>query len=215
MRLVFPALTLLAAPAKACGVALVLAVDVSGSINQEEYSVQMNGLAEALQDPTVLDAILTERAALALIQWSGARRQHVSLPWTAPQSPDEVRDLAALVRTLPREWTASSTALGPAMAYAGDYFAGAPSCDRRVIDVSGDGPSNEGLRAREVRDLLVARGMTINGIAIEDAAIDVSDYYEANVIGGEGAFVLTAESYADYPRAILRKLLAELARPSA
>ena len=206
---------LLPAEAKACGVALALIVDVSGSINQGEYQYQMRGLAEALLDPTVRDALVNEQAALILIQWGSGSRQTVILPWTLMRDDAAVADFAERSRTAPRAWFATSTAIGSALRFTGEHFDQAPLCERNVIDVSGDGPSNDGPLTWQMRDDLVAKGIIINGIAIEDSVINVTDYYKANVIGGFGSFVLTAESYEDYPRAIKRKLINEITKPAS
>ena len=206
---------LLPAEAKACGVALALIVDVSGSINQGEYQYQMRGLAEALLDPTVRDALVSEQAALTLIQWGSHARQKVVLPWTVMRDDAAVADFARRSRIAPREWFVTSTAIGSALRFTGEYFASAPLCQRHVIDVSGDGPSNDGTLTWQMRDELVARGIVINGIAIEDSVVNVTAYYKANVIGGFGSFVLTTESYEDYPRAIKRKLINEVTKPAS
>jgi Ca-activated chloride channel family protein len=209
-------LSLVAAqPAAACGLALALTVDVSGSISAAEYRVQMEGLAEALLAPEVRRALVAEQAALAVIQWSGGANQALSLPWV------EVRDEAVLlalsrdIRLIPRQWFAARTAIGAALQFTARSFAQAPACDRRVIDISGDGRSNEGLAVAGVRDLLVRDGIRINAVAIEGAEAGVTGHFRDAVIGGPGAFVVTAEGYADYPRAIRLKLLAETAPPSS
>ncbi len=203
------------AQAQACGVALALVIDVSGSINDGEYHMQMQGLADAILDSTVRDAMVDAQVALTVIQWSGGSRQKISVPWAIMRDAGELARFAQAARTAPREWFASHTAVGSAMKFAGEYFAEAPVCERRVIDVSGDGPSNGGPLTWEVRDDLVAKGFIINGIAIEDAIVNVTDFYNANVKGGHGSFVLTATGYDDYPRAIKRKLINEVTKPAS
>lgn len=215
MKALLIALLLLPAPAPACGIALALIVDVSGSISEAEYDLQMQGLADALLDPTVRDAMIAEQAALTLIEWSGGSRQKVMVPWVQMRDPAALLEFSRQTRNAPREWRASFTAVGSAMRFTGAYFSEAPVCERRVIDVSGDGASNDGPRTWVVRDALVAQGFIINGIAIEGAIVSVTDYYKSNVIGGAGAFVLTATSYEDYPRAIRRKLINEVTKPAS
>ncbi len=199
----------------ACGVALALIVDVSGSINEAEFDLQMQGLADALLDPTVRDAMIAEQAALTLIEWSATGQQAVIAPWTQMTGDGALIEFAGQVRAAKREWRASFTAVGAALRFAGEYFAVAPACERKVIDISGDGPGNDGPRAWVVRDELVAQGFIINGIAIEGAIVSITEYYQANVIGGFGSFVLTATDYEDYPRAIKRKLINEVTRPGS
>jgi len=208
-------LTLTALPAQACDVALALTVDVSGSISPTEYNLQMLGLADALEDPTISDALVRGQVALLLVQWTGAGRQYVSIPWTEIDSLETLRAFAANVRGTERAWRHFSTAIGDALLFTSAQFADAPPCARQVIDVSGDGVSNEGSIAGQSRDRVVALGVTINGLAIETSVEELTRYYDKFVIGGEGAFVLTALNYADYPRAIRRKLLSEVVRPAS
>ncbi len=201
---------LVALPVRACDVALALTVDVSGSIDEDEYRLQMDGLAAALRDPTVEDAILKHKAALMLVQWTGGSRQAVSIPWQRMATRDDVAMFAARVAATPREWSQFSTAIGNAVTFTAAQFGPVADCTRHVIDVSGDGYSNEGVNPRQAGEMLASEGFQINGLAIEGDAFELTEYFRANVIQGEGAFVLTAETYADYPRAIWRKLLAEL-----
>ncbi|MFY0691383.1 MAG: DUF1194 domain-containing protein [Paracoccaceae bacterium] len=202
-------------PAQACEVALVLAVDISGSISTEEYRLQMDGLAEALRDPTVSDALVDTKATLSLMQWTGASRQSFSIPWTRITSRADVAALAEQVTAVERAWLNYSTAIGEALLAAASTFAEVPDCERRVIDVSGDGYSNEGDAPDYARDFLAGNGVTINGLAIEGAVEDLTSYFRSEVIGGPGAFVLTSRGYEDYPRAIRRKLLTEITKPSS
>ncbi len=216
MKALLFALLLFPAPVAAkCGVALALIVDVSGSINDAEFTLQMEGLADAILDPSVRDAMIEEQAALSLIEWSGGSRQKVMLAWVQIKDEAALIEFSNLTRTAPRAFFASFTSVGSALKFTGEYYAEAPFCERRVIDVSGDGPSNDGPRTWKVRDDLVSKGFIINGIAIEGAIVNVTEYYLGNVIGGYGSFVLTAASYEDYPRAIRRKLIAEVTKPGS
>jgi len=200
-------------PATACQLALALTIDVSGSIDPDEYALQMNGLAQALEDPTVADALVAAKANLLVMQWSGTSRQQISLNWQAMNRLSDVENLARDVRNLPRAWRNFSTAIGDALLKAGNSFADVPHCKRRVVDVSGDGISNEGFSVEAARTALVARGIIINGLAIESTQEGLRDYFKESVIGGHGSFALKAEGYADYPRAIRRKLLEEITKP--
>lgn len=208
-------LALTALPAQACDVALALTVDVSGSISPAEYDVQMLGLADALEDPTISDALVRGQVALILIQWTGSGRQVVSIPWTRVTDRAALQSFATQVRATGRAWRHFSTAIGDALLFTAAQFAQAPQCARQVIDVSGDGVSNEGTIVMQSRERVVALGVTINGLAIETSVENLTRYYDRFVIGGEGAFVLTALNYEDYPRAIRRKLLSEVVRPAS
>ncbi len=199
--------------ALACKVALALTVDVSGSIDGDEYALQMDGLADALSDPTVADALVESSAQLMVMQWSGTSRQDISIPWRHMTNHDEVASLSEDVRRIPRQWRNFSTAIGDALLEAGNSFADVPNCERRVIDVSGDGLSNEGFDVEAARNVIIGQGIVINGLAIEGAQDDLTAYFRNSVIGGRGSFVVKAGSYADYPRAIRRKLLNEVTKP--
>jgi Ca-activated chloride channel family protein len=202
-------------PALACETALVLAVDVSGSISDREYVLQINGIADALEDPDILAALVEGQGALAILQWSGEDRQTLALPWHRLGSADQVMDLTGMIRALPRPWN-TSTSIGEAIRAAMALFAEVPDCRRRVIDVSGDGTENDALTLPEARADAVAAGITVNGLAIEvgGGVSAMTDYYRENVISPEG-FVVTAKGIQDFPRAIHAKLLRELAKPSS
>jgi len=122
----------------ACELALVLAVDVSGSVDPLEYDIQMQGLAAALQDSIVSEALVRAEANLLLLQWTGSTRQAVSLPWRQIESFDDVAQFAADVAEAPRVWRNFSTAIGEALGVALQQFDTVPECRRRVIDVSGE-----------------------------------------------------------------------------
>ena len=126
----------------------------------------------------------------------------------------DVIEISRIVSEAPREYRHFSTAIGDALIVAADLLGViGDRCKRKVIDVSGDGTSNEGSDVRRVRDSLVRGGVQINGLAIETTDETLTDYYRNNVIGGPGAFVLTAKTFDDYPRAIRRKLLREITKP--
>ena len=206
-----------ATPARPCDIALVLAVDVSGSVDQWEYDLQTRGLARALRDPEVADALTWTQARVAVVQWSGAGQQILSIPWTEVQEPAQARQLAARVEGLPRSFDNGNTAVGQAIDFAAALF-GPPvrGCARWVIDVSGDGDENEGMTVGPARRRAWARGITINGLAIEPAGQGraLTNFYRGWVIT-PGGFVETAQGHEDFERAIRRKLLRELAPPLA
>lgn len=221
------ALCLLPLRLAACEIALVMAVDVSGSVDPQEYDIQMRGLAAALRDGAVAGALAEGRAQVALVQWSGSSRQQVTLPWREIASFADAEALAAEVEQAPRAWRHFSTAIGEALRAAAALFAQVPDCRRRVIDLSGDGASNEGPEPAGQKPALTALGIVVNALAIEGQELDVTalsvqgvdpdltGYYFENVIHGPGAFVATAKSFADYPDRIRQKLLREITRQTA
>ena len=203
------------APTLGCDLALALAVDVSGSVDPSEYETQMQGLADALRDPVVSEALVRAEAALIVIQWTGSSRQEVSLPWTQIRTFDDIEAFAVAIETTPRRWRNFSTAIGEALEFAMAQFATSPPCKRKVIDVSGDGPSNEGTEPQDIHADLRALKVTVNALAIEASVSDLTAYFWENVITGEGAFVATANSFEDYPDRIRQKLRRETTRQLA
>lgn len=196
--------------AKACEVALALTVDISGSVDREEYALQMNGLAGALNDPTVSQALIARKAALILIQWTGTSRQVVSLNWARMHTFKDVEDFADKVSQTPREWRNFSTAIGDALTFTAMQFDAVADCKRKVIDVSGDGPSNEGVEPLGIRRDLADAGFAINGLAIEGSAENLTEYYRDFVIAGPKSFVMTANTFDEYPKRIKQKLFREV-----
>jgi Ca-activated chloride channel family protein len=201
--------------ASACDLALALAVDVSGSVDAREYRIQMDGLAAGLRDSVVSEALVRSQAQLLLVQWTGSSRQQIAIPWTRIDSFAALEDFAARVESDPRLWRNYSTAIGEALAFTMTTFDDVPDCARHLIDVSGDGPSNEGLDPARMHPALRAAGITVNAIAIEESEPDLTAYFFENVIVGEGAFVVSASGFADYPERIRKKLLREVTRQSA
>ena len=195
---------------------IVLAVDASASVSDEEFNLQVRGLAEAFRHRSVGQAIRAAGdlgLAVALIQWADYRQHALSVDWTVVRDAASARQFAKQVDGV-RRTVYGNTALGVALEFAilqleGNGFVGR----RKVIDVSGDGPSNQGSAAWLVRDLAVARGITVNGLAILNEVPTLDRYYFTNVIGGPGAFVMTANDYAAYRLAILTKLLKEISGP--
>ncbi|MEM7439400.1 MAG: DUF1194 domain-containing protein [Pseudomonadota bacterium] len=208
-------LTCLAAPAPACNVALALAIDVSGSVDAAEFSLQMNGLADALRDGLVADALVSEQAMVTLVQWSGKSRQRVSIPWRAISSAEDAEVLAAEVETVGRSWRNFSTGIGEVMAFSANLFAQVPQCKRKVIDISGDGKSNEGAPPEDIREALAFAGFQINGLAIETDEAELAEYYRDFVMAGDGSFVISATGFEDYPEKIRKKLIREVTKTIA
>jgi Ca-activated chloride channel family protein len=198
--------------ASACDLALVLAVDVSGSVDTEEYRTQMDGLAAALRDSTVVDALVEQRAQVTLIQWSGRSRQRQTLDWQQMATRADVSQFAALIEADARVWRNFSTAVGEALALSLDVLRAVPECRRKVVDVSGDGVSNEGLAPQDMRGALRAAEVIVNALAIETSDEDLTGSFFEHVIGGEASFVITANGFEDYPAQIRRKLQRETTR---
>lgn len=204
-----------AGPARACKVALLLAMDVSGSVDAAEYRLQLDGLVLALADPEVRAALLDRAAAVAVMQWSGPGQQALSLPWRAMTGPAALDALRAEAAVLPRAFVASGTAPGDAIRFALDRFAAGPDCTRRILDISGDGDENAGTPTAAARAAAEAAGVEINAIAIEDmgAGISVTNFYRRHAIT-RGGFVMTARGHRDYARTFRAKLLRELLLPT-
>jgi len=202
-------LTLWPTVAAPCDLALVLAVDVSGSVDAQEFRVQMEGLAAALRDGVVADALVDAQAEITLIQWSGSSRQRQTVPWTRIGSLPDVADLAEVIAQDTRLWRNYSTAIGEALALSARVLEQRRTCRRKVIDVSGDGLSNEGIAPSDVHPALATMGAVVNALAIETDNTDLTAYFYENLIRGEGAFVITANGFADYPEQIRRKLQRE------
>ena len=200
---------------------LVLAVDVSRSIDEVEAELQRHGYTEALTNRTVIDAILSgehKRIALCYAEWAGTHYQVVVIDWTLIDSAEAARGFAEKLAEAPRT-SQSWTAVGAALAFAARRFDNSGyESKRRVIDVSGDGRTNDGPPAEMVRDNLVAQGIVINGLPVmmnrtnfgrpPDTGLD--KYYEENVIGGPGAFMITAANFDDFGRAVRSKLIREI-----
>ncbi len=196
-----------------CGLELVLAMDVSRSVVNSEYDLQMDGLALAFRDPEVGEAItwITGGVMATVTQWSGMGAQVQPVPWTHLTDAASAAAFAAAIDRQTRAFFASYTAVGEALFHANGLSATNPRhCARRVIDVSGDGASNRGRPALPIAEALAANGVTVNGLVIKGAWPDPVEFYLRNVVRGDAAFLETAENFADYANAIKRKLLREL-----
>jgi hypothetical protein len=194
-------------------IALCLSMDVSASVDFDEFALMAGGTAAALRDPSVLAAATSgprRAAALSLVLWSGTGAQDVALPWTRLDGPESVAAIAEAIENTPRLPRPGATALGEGMA-AGLALLGAFPGDasRYVMDVSGDGRHNQGRAPGPVRDLAVDAGITINALAILNEEPDLLEHYAAEVIGGPGSFAMSCADYPDFTDAILRKLRRE------
>ncbi|MEM8580291.1 MAG: DUF1194 domain-containing protein [Pseudomonadota bacterium] len=200
-----------ARPALACTVALLLMMDVSQSVDAGEYRLQTEGLARALEDGEIRDTMQRGEIALAVMQWSGTGAQSLSIPWRQMRSAADLDTMVADVRAMPRAFLMSNTAVGDAIFAGLSYLETAPSCARRVIDISGDGPDNAGSAPLTARHRAERNGVTINGLAVESLGLSITNYYRSLVIT-RGGFVETARGYRDYARAIRAKIARETAQ---
>lgn len=212
LRALIVSLLLTASSARACELALVLAVDVSGSVDTREYDIQMQGLAAALRDGIVVDALLEQQAMVTLIQWTGSTRQRQTVGWTSLNTDTDIAAFADEIGTNPRVWRNFSTAIGEAVMAAEAALSEVPHCRRKVIDVSGDGISNEGVLPATRHKALKDAGVVVNALAIETDDEDLTAWFFEHLIVGEGAFVVTANGFDDYPEQIRRKLQRETTR---
>lgn len=198
-----------------CRLALALAVDVSRSIDSQDYVIQTEGMALALQNPEVRAAIFGPegQVALAIYYWSGRGYQDLVQDWVILDGPEALDAAIWEVRRTPRPAAPLATALGDALSYGLDLMDDAPACDRQVIDVAGDGRNNDGISVARTYEREDFSGITVNGLAVGEHEADILDYYAGEVIRGPGAFVELAPRQEDYPEALLRKLLRELESP--
>lgn len=194
---------------------LVLAVDCSGSIDDDEFALQIKGYAAAFSHPSVIRAIQSGRygaIAVTYVQWSGPFLQNQAVGWTLVRDADSAEGFGAQMAGARRSIYRGGTSLSGIIDYAATLFAGSGyEGTRRVIDISGDGINNTGRRPSDARDDAVGRGLTINGLAILTDFGGLDRYFEEHVIGGPGAFVMAAESFETFAAAILNKLIREIA----
>ena len=196
--------------------ALILAVDCSFSVDAREFALQMEGMGRAFMQDEVKKAIAAgqrQRIAVSVVQWSDERNQIVTLPWTIISSSADADQLGQLLAVMPRQLTEGGTSISAALSFSQQFLLAAPSAERRVIDVSTDGRNNSGPPVSPVRDKLIAEGITINGLTILNEWPTLDTYFESNVAGGVGYFVIPANDYEAYGEAIFRKLLREITGP--
>ena len=212
MRILLTALTcFLTSPLAACDLALVLAIDVSNSIDGAEYRLQTDGMADALIDPALVAAMVKGDVAIAVVQWSGADQQQVSIPWTQIRTTFDAQRVSDHARAMERAFFLSGTAPAEAIYASLDLFDSAPQCARQVIDVSGDGTPNDGGDVNQARIMAEQAGVTINAIAIEFMGLAITTFYNNALITRQG-FVLTARTHRAYPASIRAKILREVSK---
>jgi hypothetical protein len=216
--LVGACLLTLAAPAGAaqCRLALLLAMDVSASVDAEEDMLQRGGMAAALLAPEVVEAMLADPGrpvVLGIYEWSGRFAQAVLLPWTRIETVGDLTRAAEVIGGSVRGRDDLPTALGDALGYGAGLFEKGPDCDARTLDVAGDGVTNDGFPPASAYRAFPFDGILVNGLAIQGGENDVAAYYREAMIRGAGAFVIEADGFGDYERAMREKLLRELSGP--
>src|SRR5437762_8279319 len=228
VAIVILALFSVSGEARSAGVDLevILAADVSRSIDDAEFDLQRKGYAAALTDPRVLAAIHGRPGAaigVSFIEWSGDEDQQVVADWTEIRDEEDAGSLAAAILAAPRSFM-GRTSISAAIDFAMAHFASSKwQAKRRIIDVSGDGTNNSGRAVTEARDQAISQGVTINGLAIINDKPNLGYsahtqppgglplYYRQNVIGGPGAFLLQVENFDTFAEAMTRKLVTEIA----
>jgi len=200
------------AQAGACRLAIVFALDVSSSVDAVEYRLQLDGLAAGLRDPKVRAAIFAPggHVAMAAYEWSGARQQVLIAPWTLIATDPALDAFIARLTAKRQRFGESPTAVGAALGYGAALLGNAPVCQRRVIDISGDGLSNEGPGPVAAYRAVDFDGVTVNGLVIGGEDLELISFYQFYIAHGPDAFVEVAQDYTDYRRAMLRKLLREV-----
>jgi hypothetical protein len=195
-------------------VALVLATDVSSSVDDGDYKLQMRGLAAALRNPMLGPAIAVgahQRIALSMIQFSTREHQEVVLPWRLIGTPQDLEDTARVIERLERKWTPGGTGLAAAISVSAAYVLELKvEATERIVDVSGDGEDNEQDDIVFARDEAVNMGVTINGLPIVWGSRTLVDYYTRYVMGGPNSFILPARDLRDFKDAMSQKLMREV-----
>ncbi len=194
---------------------LVLAVDASGSVDQFRFELQKRGYVAAFRHARVLQAIRSgpsHAIAVTMTQWTGPGLQVQVVGWAMVGDEESAATFAAAVERTPRQLFSGGTSISGAIDHAMALFPRSPfRGGRRVIDVSGDGSNNRGRPVTLARDEAIAAGIGINGLPILALEPDLDRYYQDNVIGGPGAFVVVARDYEMFGEAILKKLITEIA----
>lgn len=213
-----------ASAAEPVDVELVLAVDVSLSMSPMELEIQRDGYAAALTDNRVLQAIADGahgKIAVTYFEWAGITSHHVIVPWTTIANRADAERVAAQLSARPAN-SARRTSIAAALAFGADLFAESQYRGmKRVIDISGDGPNNQGEPVENARNAVIEQGIVINGLPLMtrggfSSVYDVTNldqYYTDCVIGGPGAFMIPVNDWSQFPEAVRRKLVLELAGP--
>jgi len=230
LALIFAAVVLIptaALAAEQVDLLLVLAADVSRSVDPAKFQLQREGYAAAVSDPRVLDTIRSGRngrIGVIFVEWSGVGAQRVVIDWTTIGDADSAKGFGDRLIEAPRSF-ADRTSISGAIEFAMAQLALAPyESARRTIDISGDGTNNAGREITALRDEAVGKGVTINGLVIlsentmswnpdhTNPPGGLDNYYRNHVIGGPGAFVMVAQNFNSFGQAIIAKMIAEVAQ---
>jgi Ca-activated chloride channel family protein len=203
----------------AVDLAMVLAVDGSASVTYDEFGLIAGGMAAALRDPAVVAGLIggpAKASLLCLLLWSGAGQHEVLTDWSRIASDAGLSTFADSVDSMPRLVQAGQTAIGEALLAALTLLGRAPAvAARSIVNVIGDGRSNDGIAPGPIRDRMAQADITINGLCILHEEPDLLTSYSEEVIGGPGAFAVTCATYADFTEAMRQKLTRELKGPIA
>ena len=200
-------------PLGACEVALVLALDVSRSVDAREFDLMRHGTAQAFRHNSVQELITWMEGGLfvTVTEWSGPEQQRQIVPWRHLTDADGAHAFADETDAVKRVFRYDMTAPGEALSHAGALFDSLPQpCSRFVIDIAGDGVRNSGRDVEAVTNALAARDITINGLVVRGDTPDPLSFYQTEIQRGPLSFVEISDGYDDFPNAILRKLLREL-----
>jgi Protein of unknown function (DUF1194) len=219
-----------AVAADAVDLLLVLAADVSRSIDAQKFQLQRDGYAAALTDRRVLDVIRSgpnHRIAVCFVEWSGIGAQKLVIDWTAIGDDNSAKAFSSQIAEAPRSF-ADRTSISGGIEFSMAQLEHAQfESRRRIIDISGDGTNNAGREVTAARDEAIAQGVTINGLVIlserplawnadhTNPPGGLDKYYRDNVVGGPGSFVMVAENFESFGQAIINKLIAEIAAASS
>ena len=206
-----------------CRLALVLGLDVSGSVDPREYRLQLDGVAGALETTGAQKALFSMPGAhvdIAIYQWGAPWQQRLLLDWTTLRSAADTALVAAQMRAASHNFSDPSTAIGSAIEFGVALLSDRPDCWAHTIDISGDGPSNSGPPPGSLTlpapPYITVNGLVVNPLARDNIGKDLSraktlrNHYETQVIRGPGAFVEVADSFQDFERAMTRKLIREV-----
>jgi hypothetical protein len=207
-------------------VLLVLAADVSRSVDDREFKLQREGFAAAMTDPRVLKVMAsgaTGRIGVAFVEWASEFEQRVVVDWFLVANEGDAKELSQRILAAPRSFW-GRTSISSAIEFSMGLLDRSPfQSDRRVVDISGDGTNNSGTDVTVARDEAVAKGITINGLVIlSEEPLPTNPththppgglkaYYERHVIGGPGAFVVEAQGFESFGQSIIQKLIKEIA----
>lgn len=195
-----------------CRLALVLALDVSASIDDDEYELLRAGTATALASPEVRAAIKTLGGVyVTAFEWSGREQQRVIEDWRPLLDDPSIEGMAARIAAHERTTSEYPTALGAALGFAHARFASAPpACQRRVVDIAGDGENNHGFGPESAYRAYDFSAITVNGLVVSGASDEAATYYREHVLNGPASFLEIAEGYEGFESAMRRKLLREI-----